>query len=1172
MRTWFRDLRITRKILAAAIVVALIAAAAGWVLVGSLNRARDLSEQAQEITLELVQLRKLRLAVDSLDGATARYLLTGDADWRRIASEDLLAVEGGLATAAAREDRVQQELRDSALGAIEDYVYGVLTPALTAADAVYIGGADPQTLAPYEAALLEEQGQQVVGDALDVYVDEVQARGVRDALVAQQQAQLGRVLEILIGTMALIVAVTALLLWLLGRSLSRRFGALEAQADLISAGTLTEPVSITGRDEAGNLADRIESMRRSLLASRDANEALHQRRELALLLTSVLQSDAPMAEADAEALRTLLAASGCLTGTLYLADGQGGWRLAAVHGTDSSQPPPSEATPGEGLGGQALANGEAVFAGVGPGHLGVTSSLGTSDPAEVAAIPCSSAAEVEALVEAGSATGFTAEQRELLDSVAGVLGTQYRLRRQRELNERLLVQSQQQTEELSAQSDELQRANLALETSAVELEERQEEIATRNTALEQAQDELVSRAEEIDRASKYKSAFLATMSHELRTPLNSIMILSERLGDNAQGNLSDQQVEFAQTIASCGNDLLALINDVLDLSKIEAGRSTLEIAPVSLPDLAAELRRQFGPMAEAKGLALEVDLPPDLPETITTDRTRLAQILRNLLSNAVKFTHEGKVRLALRLHDGVMQFQVIDTGPGIAEKDREAVFQPFSQLDNGIRRQAGGTGLGMAISRELAQRLGGSLDFTSELGSGTVFDLLLPVDAPEDLETGAAPAPATTPHLATPYRDDAPRDDAPPAPHQSPSTPAAPDDQSAGPEPGPDDPVLLIIEDDAIYGGILADIARQEGLVPVLAASGQAAKDALGSLRPRAITLDLGLPDVDGWVLLDWLRHHPTTRHTPIHIISVSAGAEAAEGVIGVLTKPASQAELATAMARLERTSGDRPRHVLAVKTREGGSPLDTTSFGEQTPVVSVSGIDAAREALREDQFEALVIDVLDPSDTAPARELLAGLDRGHLPAVVVLLPDGEDAAPWRGLAGATITKDEAGRARLIDEVTRFLRLSVAELSATEQALVSELYRSDRSLAGRTILIVDDNARNVFSLASALEEHGVQILDAENGQEALDLLADHPEVDLVLMDAMMPVMDGLTATTRIRQNPGTANLPVIVVTALAMPDDRRRAMAAGASDYVTKPVDIEQLLAMIRVRLDGRPA
>jgi len=825
-------------------------------------------------------------------------------------------------------------------------------------------------------------------------------------------------------------------------------------------------------------------------------------------------------------------------------------------------------------------------------YIKVSSSLGETAPRALIIAPFHNHGKVKGVFEIAFLRPVEQRDREFLGFIAQSVGAAmasvlYRQRLQDALEESqtLNEELQVQQEELRTANEELEEQSRALEESQSALENQQAELRTtndqlaeqalnldmKNSALQSAQEQLHQRAVELESASRYKSEFLANMSHELRTPLNSSLILAKLLADNTSGNLSDEQVRFAQTIYSAGNDLLQLINDILDISKVEAGK--LELVPEDVPvrRVVEGLARTFEPLARQKQLEFRIAVEPGVPASLHTDRQRMEQILKNLLSNAVKFTEVGAVSLSVSTTpEGDIAFRVQDTGIGIAADQQDKIFDAFHQADGTTSRRFGGTGLGLSITRDLTRLLGGSVAVSSAPNEGSVFTLVLPRGIP------TAPAPAELPVASAPLPHYTPAPAAPAAPAAA-SAPAAsaepinsfPDDRD---KPAGGRRTVLVVEDEAPFARILYDLARELDYRCLVAMSADEGLALAVSQRPDAVLLDVRLPDRSGLTVLQQLKDNPSTRHIPVHVISsIENGGEALHlGAIGYALKPTSREELEDVFRKLQEKSSQKIKRVLLVEDDERQRESVVALIADDD--VEIAAVGTASEALihlKNEIFDCMIIDLKLPD--MQGGELLERMSQEELcsfPPVIVYtgrnLTRDEEAQLLR-YSRSIIIKGARSPERLLDEVTLFLHKVESELSTERQSMLKAVRGRDRVFEGRTILLVDDDVRNVFALTSALEQRGARIEVGRNGYEALEKLDEVPGIDLVLMDIMMPGMDGLEATRRIRADGRFDRLPIIAITAKAMKDDQEQCLAAGANDYLAKPIDLSRLYSLLRV-------
>jgi CheY-like chemotaxis protein/CHASE3 domain sensor protein len=842
--------------------------------------------------------------------------------------------------------------------------------------------------------------------------------------------------------------------------------------------------------------------------------------------------------------------------------------------------------PGEGLVGQAARDKRALrVRDVPAGYLPISSGIGMGTPNEVVVVPAGIDGVVHAVLELGFFGSTDADQRELLARASDSIAVAVRAAKDRQRLEELLRETQQLAEELQAGQEELRvsneeleeqgralresQANLEMQQSELEqinsqLEEQTQLLERQKDALAKAHDALSTRSDELQRANEYKSEFLANMSHELRTPLNSTLILAKLLADNKDRNLTDTQVKYAHTITSAGNDLLRLINDVLDLSRIEAGKVELSPEPVLISGAVDSLIKTFQPSADQKGVRFSWVIEPGAPEQVETDQQRLGQILKNLLSNAFKFTEQGEVALRVfSQENGSVSFAVRDTGVGIAPHQQDVIFEAFRQADGSIHRKFGGTGLGLSISRDLAALLGGAITVQSELGAGSVFTLTIP-------RSFNADASLTRERQAQPptRRGSDPEKLAPKLP------PATADDRDAI---TPGGRVILLVEDDAAFAMILRDLVHEMGFQCVATASANDGLVAAAQFLPSAIILDVNLPDHSGLGVLDQLKRDPRTRHIPVHIVSISDyKREALElGAIGYALKPAKREELVGALRRMEAKFSQSLRHVLVVEDdpRQRESIRHLLSNGD-VQITAVASAGDALANLKATTFDCMVVDFNLPDYSGyDLLEKMSQEEDVAFPPVIIYTGRAltrEEEQRLRRYSRSIIIKDARSPERLLDEVTLFLHQVESRLPPEHQQMLKAARNRESILEGRRVLVVEDDVRNVFALSSVLEPKGMSVVIARNGREALDILTrswQEPSnrIDLVLMDIMMPEMDGLTAMREIRKRREWKALPIIALTAKAMADDHDKSLAAGANDYIAKPLDVEKLLSLVRV-------
>lgn len=905
-------------------------------------------------------------------------------------------------------------------------------------------------------------------------------------------------------------------------------------------------------------------------------------------LTGAVMGDQAVVELGNNILMFLAKYLDAVAGAIFVVDGDGFWR-ASTYGVPEGASIPAQFKPRQGLLGQVAAeNRIMLFDEVPQSFLVYGSALAQGTPNHLVLAPCASDGNVNAVIELGFLRAVDERVVALLERVSASIAVAVRSANYRSELQNFLEETQRQSEELQTQSEELRVSNeeleeqgralkesqarleqqqVELEQTNSQLEEQTQQLETQRDDLEKANASVQLKARELEQSSRYKSDFLANMSHELRTPLNSSLILAKLLADNPDGNLSEEQVKYAETIQSSGNDLLNLINDILDLSKIEAGHVEIQAEPLEIERLVKGVRQLFEPVAQQKNLAFTVEVSSDCPSSIETDGQRLQQVLKNLLSNAFKFTEQGKVGLTIRgAGNGQVALSVADTGIGIVPEQQRSIFEAFHQADGTISRKFGGTGLGLSISRELARLLGGSIALDSQSGRGSTFTLTLPqVYDPAKVAERDAPTSARQVLAAPPEQPRATRSNA---------VRRIADDRDS---PANGKRVLLVVEDDDTFAGILRDLSHEMGFHSLVASTAEEALDLAKEFNPSAIVLDVGLPDQSGLSVLDRLKRDNRTRHIPIHIVSAADHSETAFslGAVGYLVKPVKRDQLVDVLQKLETKLSQRLHRILIVEDdrvqREAVAKLLASPDVE---TVAAGTAAECLQRLKSETFDCMVLDLSLPDASGfSLLETLSEESAYSFPPVIVYTGrelSADDEQRLRRYSKTIIIKGAKSPERLIDEVSLFLHQVVSELPAEQQKMIRKARNRDALLEGRRILVVEDDVRNVYALTNVLEPRGAAVEIARNGREALDALEaalSRPDaaIDLVLMDVMMPIMDGLTATQEIRKRPEWKKLPVIALTAKAMPDDQRRCIEAGANDYMAKPLDVEKLLSLVRV-------
>ncbi|MGH9415450.1 MAG: response regulator, partial [Terriglobales bacterium] len=1019
-------------------------------------------------------------------------------------------------------------------------------------------------------------------ETLNTMVDQLRAFAAEVTRVAREVGTEGR-----LGGQAVVSGVGGT--WkdltdnvnLLAANLTTQVRAIAEVATAVTKGDLTRSIQVETRGEVAELKDNINTMITNLRQSTQRGGEEDWLKTNLARISGLLQGQRELGTVGQLLLSELTPLVDAQRGVLYRVEqpraDRPAARLALVASYATESPAaagmPASLQLGEGLAGQcALERRPLVLDDLPPGAAPIRSGLLEFAPRSLVVLPVLFESQVKAVLELASLRRFTPTHLSFLEQVTANIGTVLNSIEATMRTEALLKQSQELAGELQQQQDELQMTNDQLALKAHQLAERNSEVERKNEQIEYARRALEEKADELALTSKYKSEFLANMSHELRTPLNSILILGQQLSENTEGNLSPRQVEFARTIHGAGTDLLNLISDILDLSKIESGTVTVEVEPLPVGSLADTVERTFRHEAESRHLDFQVEVAPELAgRVLNTDAKRLMQVLKNLLSNAFKFTAQGHVNLRLFTADAgwsaghpvlghggpVIGCAVRDTGIGIAPEKQKLVFEAFQQADAGTSRKYGGTGLGLAISRELSVLLGGELQLQSTPGAGSTFTLYLPAN-----HAGSAlPQPVNAPRRPLAVR-------------RAPAAVERVEDDREQLAAGDATASLLIVEDEPAFARIMAELARAGGFRVLVAMTGAEGLELARRFRPTAISLDLFLPDMLGWGVLAQLKQDPATRHIPVQIVSLDEDRQQglARGAFAFITKPATTAGLEQALERLKAFAGRERRRLLVVEddAREQAG-IQALLEHDDLEVVTASSGSEALARLRQEPFDCLVLDLNLPDMPGfdVLRQLAAEPALREVPAVVFTGRElgAEEEAVLRTLARSVVVKGVESPERLLDETALFLHRVVEHLPLSQQAMIERLHRSDLDLTGKAVLVVDDDVRNIFALSSVLERRGVEVLTATTGQEALDTLAQQPATALVLMDIMMPDMDGYETMRRIRQQAQWRRLPIVALTAKAMKGDREKCLDAGASEYLAKPVNTEQLLATLRTWL-----
>jgi len=985
----------------------------------------------------------------------------------------------------------------------------------------------------------------------------------------------------------------------LAANLTTQVRAIAEVAMAVTKGDLTRSITVQAEGEVAALKDTINEMIRNLKDTTQQNTEQDWRKTNLAKFSRMLQGQKDLVAVGQAILSELAPVVGAQQAEFYILDGSGAGqrlRLFASYASGGQGAHGKELELGEGLVGQCAVDKQKILLhGVPADSIRISSGLAVGSPQDILVLPVIFEGQVKGVLELASLERFNSTHQALLDQLTESIGVVINTIEANMRTENLLQQSQ-------SLAQELQQTNQELQEKAQLLAHQNHEVERKNSEVEQARQALEEKAKQLALTSKYKSEFLANMSHELRTPLNSLLILSDQLSHNTDGNLTSRQVEFARTIHSAGNDLLMLINDILDLSKIESGTVVVDVGELHFDELQHYVERNFRHVAEAKNVGFVVLLGEQLPRSVVTDAKRLQQILKNLLSNAFKFTHRGQVTLTIDHADGgwgpeneeleraheVLAFSVNDSGIGISAEKQQIIFEAFQQADGSTSRKYGGTGLGLAISRELSKLLGGEIRLVSAPGKGSIFTLYIPqtyigsrstrprtaaemaLHKPPNvqlnelfLEGGGFPFPLPgIPALVAEERE-----------QETFTLNEAQDDRDSI---QPDDRVLLIVENDLAFARLLLEGAREKGFKGLVTTLASGALALTRDFEPDAVTLDLFLPDMNGWRVLNRLKNHLSTRHIPVCVISTDeARAQALEaGAAGFIAKPLQSKEtLDRALGELHRFVTQPERHLLILMSEspERDEVVELLS-GSDVRIFPIANAALATAILREQPINCLVVGpgapVLDPD---VFESLLVDESTGlGQPAVIFFGADRSETGyeEFRRRFKERLTLREApSRERLLEQTAFFLHRNLDSLSERARQELESLRESQHVLADRKVLIVDDDMRNIFALATVLDEQGMTVISADNGREAIQHVLQDPSIDVVLMDIMMPEMDGIATIQEIRKIPERHELPIIAVTAKAMKGDREKCIAAGAWDYLSKPVNTQDLLAALRAWL-----
>jgi CheY-like chemotaxis protein/signal transduction histidine kinase/HAMP domain-containing protein len=987
----------------------------------------------------------------------------------------------------------------------------------------------------------------------------------------------------------------------LAANLTNQVRAIAEVATAVTRGDLSRSIQVEARGEVSYLKDNINEMIRNLKETTQKNAQQDWLKTNLARFTRLLQGQRDLEAVTALILSELAPLVSAHHGVFYMMDSrdkESRLHMLASYGYRSSKELAASFVPGEGLVGQCALEKQRIWlTNVPRDYIVISSGLGAAPPTNIVVLPILFEQQVKAVIEIASLDRFTDTHLSFLDQLMESIGVVLNTIEANSRTESLLTQSQ-------SLAQELQQTNQELAEKARLLSEQNIEVERKNREVEQAKLALEDKATQLALSSKYKSEFLANMSHELRTPLNSLLILAQQLGDNPDGNLTAEQVEFSKTIHGSGSDLLTLINDILDLSKIESGTVTLEVSEYRFKNLRNYVERTFRHMAEAKHINFSVELDEDLPAAMMTDTTRLQQILKNLLSNAFKFTAHGEVSLRIGLvesgwtvdhpnlcqADAVLAFSVTDTGVGIPSDKLQLIFEAFQQADGSTARKYGGTGLGLSISRELARLLSGEIRVESELNVGSTFILFLPYNHGgfvnyDLMHHMSRQTPVLTTNVVYSREESAEQKDGlklrrpgkaalhflrSEIPSEMPED-ATFDDRALV---APGDPAILIVEDDPRCAQTLLDFAREKNFKGIVTLHSDSALTLARDYLPTAILLDIDLQDIDGFTVLDRLKRDPSTRHIPVHVLSNQKERERClrQGAISYLNKPVGQQRLEEEFSRIQQFLTYDKRSLLVVEDDKMQRDAIIQLIGDSdVHIVAAETGKEALEALKSSHFDCMVLDLSLPDVSGFDLLDTIGKDESlrDLPILVYTAKElnRKETAKLKRIAKTIVVKDARSPERLLDETALFLHRSHASLPDQQRRMLDEIHAAEDGLAGRKVLIVDDDLRNIFALSSVLERQQMEVLFAENGRDGIEVLEKNPSIEIVLMDIMMPEMDGYDTMRAIRQIPEFKLLPIITLTAKAMKGDRDKCISAGASDYITKPVDVAQLLSLLRVWL-----
>jgi len=1187
----------------------------GLISYQSTNELIETSAKESHTYQVLSQLENLNLQLTNAETGQRGYIITGE---QRYLEPYNAAIE-------VLNQKVNELQRLTADNPNQQNRLDILEPLLTERMAVMkdvIELRQSQGLEASQKAVLTDEGKQLMDNIQKV----IQAmKNEENALLKQRSEKAKAAARQTIASIIYSIPLFSLILALIGFVLTRHISApLKQVSDLaekMADGDLLVSLPDSDRqDEIGVLTRTFNQMIVNLRNTNKKNDEQNWLKSNLAEFTQMLQGHRNLETASRLILSNLAPLVGASQGLFYFMDSidhEPVLKLLSSYAYKERKNLANQFRLGEGLVGQcALEKQRILLTEVPSNYIRISSGLGEAAPLNIIVLPILFEMQVSAVIELASFGPFSHLHLTFLEQLSEILGVFLNNIASQLQTQQLLEESVALTEELQNQQEELQQSNQRLEEQAHELEESQflvkqsneelqqlneeleekaellevqnREVARKNQEVERARHSLEQKAEQLELSSKYKSEFLANMSHELRTPLNSLLILARLLADNSLNNLTDKQVEYSRTIYSAGTDLLELINDILDLAKIESGTMSLDIEQIALADLETSLEQTFRQVAHNKELSFTIERDEKLPPTIYNDSKRLQQVLKNLLANAFKFTEQGGVKLQIgiatkagEVDNSMIAFAVSDTGIGISVEKQKIIFEAFQQADGTTSRKYGGTGLGLSISRELAQLLGGRIEIVSQPGHGSIFTLYLPRRHEGKDKNSLTPLPSgpINSMRAASLIKEVPlvenrltTVDISPLPKVLVSLPNdIPDDREII-QPG--DRILLIIEDDDKFARILLDMSREQSFKTIVVLQSKQGLALAQEFKPNAIMLDIHMPEMDGWTVLDRLKHNPDTRHIPVHILSVDERQQRGLqlGAITYLQKPVSPEALTQVLTEIKGFLERQVKNLLIVEDDpvQAQSIIELIGNGDVQSTAVGTGAEAL-SILRSHHFDCMVLDLGLPDMSGFTLIEQIKLEPRLLKLPIIIYTGKElsrqEETQLRGLAETIIIKNVRSPERLLDETALFLHRVQANLPPPKRQMLEQLHQTDPVLANRKILIVDDDLRNIFAVTSFLESYQMQVLFAENGRDGIERLETNPDINIVLMDIMMPEMDGYETTRAIRQQQQFRSLPIIALTAKAMPGDREKSIEAGASDYITKPVDTEQLLSLLRVWL-----